>query len=178
MQAMLLKFLAVAVILGAGCATALADLSIEAIGDIQETGSWQQQFRIVDSRQFNLLDIRLTSNDAFESPAIKGLNNQWDNVHFVATEATASGKATNSENFTILIAGAKPSSDNPVSFDVLVFPVVDDNTADVVHVSYSKDPGNRQWLYTTEVISVPAPAAVVLGMLGLGLVGWLKRRVA
>ena len=40
--------------------------------------------------------------------------------------------------------------------------------------------GNGEWNITRDQIitHVPAPAAVVLGMLGLGLVGWLKRRVA
>ncbi|MCX5671543.1 MAG: hypothetical protein NTU94_09530 [Planctomycetota bacterium] len=191
MQARLLKFLAVVVILGAAGATALADLSIEAIGDMQPTGSWSQAFRITDlSHRFDLLDIRLTSSDAFESPAVDGLNNGWDNVRFGTTEAAADGPATYSEKFTITIAGDAPRLRDPVKFDVLAFPQGGYMADEVVHVWLYVDPPDCwtpqliTWsdcdsrINRDEVIRVPAPAAIGLGVLGLALVGWLKRRVA
>jgi len=51
-------------------------------------------------------------------------------------------------------------------------------TASAHFLGWANGPGGLAHSAFAEVTLVPAPAAVVLGMLGLGLVGWIKRRFA
>lgn len=165
---------------------AVADLS--AIGEPVEGNSWSQPFSESGVGSFNFVAVRMTSSgDAFESPAIHTFNRSgWTIGSEDATMANASGPAQTSMNFSIKFAG---STSNQLEFDFVSFN--GDLLKDAAHAVWK--PGS--WAITTFTVSksgvdgtgitgwqrsdfeaVPVPAAVLLGMLGLGAAGIRLRR--
>jgi hypothetical protein len=195
--------LATVAVIGLGCSAVWADLmDLQLIGDPVEGNSWSQIFgvRAGDWDAFNKLTMTI-DNYTFESPDLlkdfyhltgdsnkpnyskKDGTDGWHLVGGDGTEALASGSAIGGKGnwlaFTANFNGSKPDK-----YDRLDF-----------YIQLDKSDGSGYWwrsgnfwktttgAYALQISEegftpVPAPAAVVLGLLGLGLVGWRMRRVA
>jgi hypothetical protein len=169
-------------------ATLPARADLVPVGDPVETGSWSQQFYedVPSAYPFDLVAVNMTSaGDYFLSPAQSAFTqSNWKTVYEYpgsnVTLASAAGpNAVNWLYWNINFAGAKT---DPLAFDFVAFRSGSETIVDAAHAVWS----GSGWSFSattwkparSEVNPVPVPAALVLGAIGLGLAGWLKRRVA
>lgn len=171
---------------------ARADLS--AIGEAAETGSWSQQFVENGVGSFNFIAVRMTSSgDSFEAPTFYTFNKSgwaigYQNDASFPTIANATGTTQTELYFYQKFAGAKADA---LQFDFVSFD--QDLLKDAARAVWN----GSGWSFTVLTAStrgtdgkgidgwqrsdfeaVPVPAAVLLGMLGLGAAGVRLRKSA
>jgi hypothetical protein len=157
---------------------AFADLT--PIGDPVGGNSWSQRFQESGAGYYDLMAVRMTSSgDTFESATFSNFNpGTWsllyENDGGTPTLASASGPSVNWAQFDIKFAG---DSSNQLAFDFVAFKTGSDTIAESVHAAW-----NNGWTITagtwnpTRAQVVPLPAAVLLGMLGMGVAGLKLRK--
>jgi len=169
--------IASALLLGLSCSAAWADLS--PVGDPQDVGSWGQRFEESGVGNFDLMAIRMTSPapDEFEQPAFRNFTDgTWHTLLNGTTLASATGSSLDWLRFDIVFA---PAQSEPLAFDFMAYR--GDTKLEYAHAVWN----GGGWTITAGAPSsapdratvVPVPAALLLGAIGLGLAGWIKRRV-
>jgi len=155
--------------------------NITPIGGPVEGNSWSQRFAESGVGLFDLVAVRMTSaGDTFESAthvnfSVLGWATIYENDPLIPTLATAAGPAITYLEWDINFAGAKS---DPLVFDFVAF-----NGTTLLESAIASWSGSS-WTFTTGCWNptradvIPAPGAVLLGSLGVGLVGWLRRRRA
>jgi len=135
---------------------------------------------------FDLIALRIVESSAtFESPALSDpafapWPASWDLVYETDTLATAAGDAVNSLLWTATFDGLPSGYDsaNPLVAEFVAFnglDMVGDFTLTFTGgLMWNITPGS-DWV-TDRAALVPAPIAVVLGMLGLGVAGLKLRK--
>lgn len=141
------------------------------IGDPFQGHSWGQTFQVSEGVAFDSLVVQMTSpGDYFESATFRNFSlDGWQTVYErddQPTLAVAEGPGTDGLNTDIMFTG---DPDNPVDFNFNTY----DGSTPVE--SYQVGWNGYDWQVTLG--DVPAPGAVVLGVIGLGLIGWAKRRI-
>lgn len=164
-------------------ATLPARADLVSVGDPAEGGSWTQGFNESGVGNFDVVAVKMLSvGDTFEHATHSGFSVPgWalsgENALQYPTAASASGPATTNLTWSIKFAGLRS---NPLVFDFVAFS--GDNPKEEATASWN----GSGWTITAggswkpsraEIDAIPAPAALLLGAIGLGLAGWLKRRV-
>jgi hypothetical protein len=141
------------------------------IGDPFGGHSWGQTFQVTEGLLFTSLAVQMTSpNDYFESETFRNFSVEgWQIVYERDGEPTlaiAEGPGTDLLQTDILFTG---DSGNSLEFDFTAYS--GSTPVEALHVGWD----GFDWQVTLG--DVPAPGALILGAVGLGLVGWVKRRL-
>ncbi len=151
---------------------------------IQGAGGWFQRFQEDGVGDFDLVAVQIASPvGSFESPTHRNFTaGGWSTTYELGTPptlATAVGATVDWMQWDIGFTGQKSDS---LAFDLVAF--WGDDRVDSVHASWN----GSAWGMTTGEWSpdrsalvpvlVPTPDGALLGAIGLGLVGWAKRKVS
>lgn len=192
MRAMKMVSLVIAAVLAVGASVAVADIS----GPLtfETTGSWTISQGWYHYVPWDTYVLKITG-DVFEAP-YAALTGTWTLVESSAD--TRIYKRTTGLSDTVY--GTIYGAGSPIASTKLEL-IAYNGTQWVGTDAYSAVPyntylgcdernangsisigyGKGEYSYaeaTQSVVPIPAPAAIVLGMVGLGLLGWVKRRVA
>jgi len=152
------------------------------VGPLVEGGSWSQAFNESGVGPFDFMAVKMTSaGDTFEHWTFNSFSQgTWstagvdENASPYPTLATATGTAdVTNMNFNIRFAGV---SSNPLEFDFVAFH--EETLLETAHIKWT----GGGWVITagswrpTRAALVPVPAAVLLGMLGMGVAGMKLRK--
>lgn len=169
------------VLIGMAGLVNFATADIVPFGDPFDGNSWGQRFQESGVGQFDFLAVQMNSSgDAFEAPVFRNFSaGGWSSVFNSSTLATASGTSLTSLEFDLIFAGANTNS---LEFTFVAFrgnTLLESARASWNGSGWSVTAGawtpSRQSL---ENLVVPVPGAALLGVLGLGIAGWVKRRMA
>lgn len=153
------------------------------IGDPQEGDSWTQGFIESGIGQFDLVAVKMSAGGPFQSPThFSFSHSEWcllyeDSLPYPSL-ASASGPGVTSLTWGVRFFG---SSLNSLTFDYVAFN--GETIANAAHAvwgpgwgitNYGTNPSPYWNPDRNEVI--PAPAAVALGVIGLGTIVWVRRR--
>jgi hypothetical protein len=177
---MIKRIIFIAVMCAFVAAPAFADL-FTAIGGPGVGDSWTQAFNESGVGNFDLVAVNMvTAGDSFEHSTHSGFSvGGWsllyeNNGGINPTLASASGPSVTSLTWNIKFAG---DTSNTFAFDFVAFKSGKDEIAERAHAVW-----NGGWTITagtwnpTRADVVPVPAAVLLGMLGLGAAGLKLRK--
>lgn len=183
-----------AIILSAICSEASA--SPVAIGDPYDGGSWYQSWQNGNiSGGFDMVAVKIFSpGDIFELPAVSNLSSGWS-VDFSSTNLVIfsrdDGANVGSVNFGLHHNGSKAVEGALLdtvwaSFRDGILVENADVTRGISGQTYDWGGGwrgdfNTSWSdpqsEVQAIIAVPAPGAALLALLGMPMVGWVKRRL-
>jgi hypothetical protein len=206
MRKTILTFAALILIAGPALADMATDLglAIDVTGDAVPAGSYAKSIKITTTTAFNLLAVtpdpgggsegELPSSVTLSAPYLSNFSpTGWALVPGAkSTLAAAQGTLTNSLRLSIELDPLGDPKNSPHEGDAFLLAVWGAARNPVGQWEYEYQVITYHWgawmvedlgqvpewnISRSDIVSVPVPAAVVLGMLGLGLVGWLKRRV-
>ncbi|MEW6200326.1 MAG: hypothetical protein AB1601_16875 [Planctomycetota bacterium] len=186
----------------AAAAASIALGDVVPVGDPLGGGSWTQQFyengywgSPAKQYSYDFLAIKIVSGGPFEDPALSGFTGgyNWDlRYQDTVPKPTVAGAGGNpiygNMYHTIKFFGDAPGQ-GVLVYDYACFagstllgtqriyyrPA---NTAGLTNIGGNWWAGDSTWEPHRNDFIVPAPAAAMLGVIGLGLVGWVKRRLA
>lgn len=178
------------VVLVVGVSAAFADLVPN--GPPVPGNSWDQQWTFDGLPGFDVFAMHIDSGGSFEVPALIDFvgGSNWsyyagDNPD--GTMAVASGDATNSLSFMSVFVSTLLRDDDMSDTDISFVAYNENRDSYETGYHYDHSSGWEQlddpaWDPPSsgelKDLTVPAPGALVLGAVGLGLVGWVKRWLA
>jgi hypothetical protein len=169
------KLLIVLGVLAIAAAPAVANMTFDGSGD---GDSWWFGVSASGIGSFDLVGAKIASaGDIYESPAARNfIPSGWGMVVDGPTLASFGGPSTGSLSWKMYFAN---DLDKDVTIDWAVFSgqtLKFTSRYTIVNGSLSKYEPNSQYWLPTRADVIPAPGAILLGSIGAGLVGWLRRK--
>ena len=161
------------------CVTSSAPANITiTLGDPVSGGSWYLPVNASGLPPFDLVGAKIASaEDTYESPGARNFSLAgWAIMLDEPTLVSFSGPSTSSLSWRLYFAN---DADKDVTLDFVVFSGQNSIwtsryiIVDGQRVGY--EPRSQYWTPTRADI-IPAPGAILLSAIGVGLVGWLRRR--
>ena len=165
---------------------AVASADLTALGPPLPGNSWLQPLNYTSpGGPFDLVFVEIDTVDPgrFEAPALRNFSAAlWTDFSFgswdLSLTGAAKGPGTTSLDFDAYFQDPQTAD---VSFKFSPFLVGENDAAETVLAQW--DGQSESWTFSaaslttiTRAVLTPAPAAIGLGVLGLGVIGWIKRR--
>ncbi|MBN1816934.1 MAG: hypothetical protein JW828_06210 [Sedimentisphaerales bacterium] len=177
-----MKSVQIALFLGCvalACTPALANITMT-FGDPIDENSWLLPVNASGLSSFDLVGAKISSaGDVYESPAAVDFSRAgWTLLIDDPTLASFGGPATGSLSWKSHFAN---DADKDVTIDWAIFAgetLIWTSRYTIVNGGLNVyEPRSQYWIpERADLIPVPAPSAILLGSLGCGLVGWVRRR--
>jgi hypothetical protein len=127
---------------------------------------------------FDLVGAKISSaGDTFESPGVRNLSEPgWTIVYDLPTLLSVTGPPTSDISGVLYFAN---DADKDVTLDFAHFSgenLIYTSRYILVNGQVVASERNSQYWIPTRAALIPAPGAILLGSIGVGLVSWLRRR--
>ena len=176
----MMRFALIALALAAFVPAAMADLT--PLGEPVQIGSWSQAMNESGVGEFDFIAAKwlAPSGSGFKAPFFSSFSGgqNWSMLPSSSLLASASGGKTTSLNFNMAFL---PDTSVPMAFDFYSF--LGTQSKGRWHCAWN----GSAWSFSANggapalarsAFTVPAPGAALLAVLGLSIVGWIKRRFA